>query len=612
MLAIVLWGTGGNARDFLASAVGGGFSVVGCVDNDPQRQGGRFEGLPVHAPTELPRLRFDYLVIASHAAGPIRTQALGLSVPSGKILSTAHVISLQLLAAGHPLAGQAVGLETTGWHHAFELLPGVRTLGAAPLRQALLDDAFLGDVAGRRMLVLGARDGAYAFDLERRGAAEVVAFDFPETRSHAFNFAVTMRDSKVTSMVGFPELLAADSMGKYDAVCLYEMQGLPRHPLELLGVATDRLRVGGTLYFESLAAEFLRDGDARAKETEGADNQATDGGWALSLPAERLGYAGEGLAHVPSMACLRAWIEDAGLSITALSRDASGDAVHGKAVKTRRTARRAVHAPGCRTSPSRRKLCLVYIAGAPRSGTTYLQRTLREAEGCGGIDDEQYLDLFASVLRDVERDPSNAALDAHFDVFFTTLQKYAVPRTAAARVTPAVFAQVGLCKNFRMLGADLLDRIVAASLAPDTRFYVANRPFPEPSYMDDLAFYCQESGLFRELRCILPVRHPLEVWASGCLKFPWWREERWPFSMVLGRWFAVYEAARERGGLFVDYNRLKENPQATIDALAARLGLPKLTALPFRASSVAQVELRLSRSQQVRIDRFLQTLPFIA
>lgn len=64
------------------------------------------------------------------------------------------------------------------WYHTLELDENVVTPGAWDLRP-LRDRIPWPDVAGRRCLDVGTFDGFFAFELERRGAAEVVATDVP-------------------------------------------------------------------------------------------------------------------------------------------------------------------------------------------------------------------------------------------------------------------------------------------------------------------------------------------------------------------------------------------------------------------------------------------------
>lgn len=62
------------------------------------------------------------------------------------------------------------------WYHTMELRPGIVTQGWFDLRP-IVDILPWPDVTGKRCLDIGTYDGFLAFELERRGAAEVVATD---------------------------------------------------------------------------------------------------------------------------------------------------------------------------------------------------------------------------------------------------------------------------------------------------------------------------------------------------------------------------------------------------------------------------------------------------
>lgn len=70
-------------------------------------------------------------------------------------------------------------LDELLWYHTLDVVPGAVTKGWWDLRHAL-PLLPIPDVAGKRCLDIGTWDGFYAFELERRGAAEVVAVDLPD------------------------------------------------------------------------------------------------------------------------------------------------------------------------------------------------------------------------------------------------------------------------------------------------------------------------------------------------------------------------------------------------------------------------------------------------
>lgn len=65
------------------------------------------------------------------------------------------------------------------WYHTIDLAPGVVTPGWFDLRP-IVDRMPWPDVTGKRCLDVGTYDGFLAFELERRGAAEVVAVDISD------------------------------------------------------------------------------------------------------------------------------------------------------------------------------------------------------------------------------------------------------------------------------------------------------------------------------------------------------------------------------------------------------------------------------------------------
>ncbi len=72
-------------------------------------------------------------------------------------------------------------VEGRQWYHTLELAPGLRTPGWFDLRE-LAAQILPGSLAGRRCLDVGTFDGFWAFEMERRGAAEVVAIDVLDPR----------------------------------------------------------------------------------------------------------------------------------------------------------------------------------------------------------------------------------------------------------------------------------------------------------------------------------------------------------------------------------------------------------------------------------------------
>lgn len=75
-----------------------------------------------------------------------------------------------------PERAQAAIAESRTWYHSIDVAPGVTTPGVFDLRP-IVDRLPWPDVRDKRCLDVGTYDGFFAFELERRGAAEVVATD---------------------------------------------------------------------------------------------------------------------------------------------------------------------------------------------------------------------------------------------------------------------------------------------------------------------------------------------------------------------------------------------------------------------------------------------------
>lgn len=125
--------------------------------------------------------------------------------------------------------------KTQGWYHVLEL-PGYTTTGVFDMRPYIPLYGLPDDLTGKRCLDVGTWDGFWAFELERRGAAEVVALDlddereldyparrrpqsFPEEpRGSGFRLASELLGSKVQRVVRNVYDAKADDLGQFDVV----------------------------------------------------------------------------------------------------------------------------------------------------------------------------------------------------------------------------------------------------------------------------------------------------------------------------------------------------------------------------------------------------------
>jgi SAM-dependent methyltransferase len=87
----------------------------------------------------------------------------------------------------------AAEVERYPWYHTLDLGEGVVTAGMFDHRPVLGHYPLPDDLAGLRCLDVGTMDGFWAFEMERRGAREVVAVDAPDPM--ALDWPVSLRDT---------------------------------------------------------------------------------------------------------------------------------------------------------------------------------------------------------------------------------------------------------------------------------------------------------------------------------------------------------------------------------------------------------------------------------
>jgi 2-polyprenyl-3-methyl-5-hydroxy-6-metoxy-1,4-benzoquinol methylase len=104
------------------------------------------------------------------------------------------------------------------WWHVIDLPDGTSTPGGWDLRRTADGEIPWPEIGGKRCLDVGTADGFWAFELERRGAADVLATDVPspfQSRARArFDLARELRGSSVR----YEACSVQDLEGEYDVV----------------------------------------------------------------------------------------------------------------------------------------------------------------------------------------------------------------------------------------------------------------------------------------------------------------------------------------------------------------------------------------------------------
>lgn len=141
--------------------------------------------------------------------------------------------------------------EVGHWHHRVPIAPGIVTPGAQDTEAMLGRLALPEDCTGMRVLDIGIRDGAFAFEAERRGAAEIVGIDNVAPERTGFNVAKELLGSRVEYHVDNVYNLSVERYGTFDLVLFLGVLYHLRHPLLALDHIWDVCNEGAQVFIES-------------------------------------------------------------------------------------------------------------------------------------------------------------------------------------------------------------------------------------------------------------------------------------------------------------------------------------------------------------------------
>ena len=123
------------------------------------------------------------------------------------------------------------------WYHIMELAPGLITPGIYDPRQHLDRMGFPRDLRDKTVLDIGAYDGFFSFEAERRGARSVLAVDRHPPDHCGFALAREILASRVEYRAASVYDLAPETFGVFDVVIFAGVFYHLRHPL----LALDRI-----------------------------------------------------------------------------------------------------------------------------------------------------------------------------------------------------------------------------------------------------------------------------------------------------------------------------------------------------------------------------------
>ena len=141
------------------------------------------------------------------------------------------------------------------WYHEFEFAPGLVTPGSGNSRALLARINLPRDMSGLRVLDIGARDGFFSFECERRGAAEVVPIDYVPAERTGFPVAKKILGSQLNLVHENIYNLTSEKYGQFDIVLflgvLYHLPD-PMHALEII---FSMMKSPGWLFLETIVID---------------------------------------------------------------------------------------------------------------------------------------------------------------------------------------------------------------------------------------------------------------------------------------------------------------------------------------------------------------------
>ena len=221
-------------------------------------------------------------------------------------------------------AGLAAEVARARWYHGMELPGGIVTPGDYDLPDTARRIPLPPSLAGQRCLDVGTRDGFWAFEMERRGAAEVVGIDvedpalldFPlprpaiegeskenlDRRNLAFDIARRALGSNVERRLISVYELTPEEIGHFDFVFVGTILLHLRNPVDALAAVRRVLRPDGRLMSNdgiSVPLTILRWGEPAAE--------------VAMMPGRPFWY-------LPNLAARRRMVEAAGFQVEACGR----------------------------------------------------------------------------------------------------------------------------------------------------------------------------------------------------------------------------------------------------------------------------------------------------
>jgi tRNA (mo5U34)-methyltransferase len=124
------------------------------------------------------------------------------------------------------------------WHQRWEIFQGIFVPGHNPVDYLCQAAQLPVNLSGKRVLDVGAWNGCFSFECERRGAREVIALSLENPAQTGFDRMKQLLGSKVQYVNGSVYTISPAEFGMFDVILFFGVLYHLRYPL----LAIDRLR----------------------------------------------------------------------------------------------------------------------------------------------------------------------------------------------------------------------------------------------------------------------------------------------------------------------------------------------------------------------------------
>jgi len=143
------------------------------------------------------------------------------------------------------------------WFHKYEIVPGIITPGRVEVKPERIFDIYgiSDDLSQKKVLDIGAWDGAYTFEFERRGA-EVTALDIQDPDQTGFNLGKKIKKSNARYMTCSVYDMESKLEDRFDIVFFKGIYYHLKNPLLAFRRVWEVLEDEGMVYFEGAILDF--------------------------------------------------------------------------------------------------------------------------------------------------------------------------------------------------------------------------------------------------------------------------------------------------------------------------------------------------------------------